>query len=94
MIRKVANIMKIQGPNPYINTYKNIKQPPVKKQPTNQKDQLNISTEAKQMQETKHHEMKRAEYVKDIKQSVQSGEYKVEHEKLAQKMIDFWSKDQ
>jgi len=86
--------MKIQGSNPYVNAYKKIHTPPAKKQESNQKDQLNISNQAKQMQETKHQEMKRSEYVKNIQHSVQSGEYKVDHEKLAQKMIEFWSKGQ
>lgn len=84
--------MKIQGPNSYIKAYKNVpQQKPVKKELANLKDQLNISSDAKKMHEMKHTELKRAEYVKEIKQSVQAGNYKVDHERLAQKMIDFWS---
>lgn len=44
------------------------------------------------MQQNQFHELKRSEYVEEIKDKVQSGEYKVDSEKMAQKMIDFWSK--
>lgn len=85
--------MKIEGSNPYLNTYKQTQSKQQHaKQNVQQKDELNISNEAKRMQENNHAEMKRTSYVNDIKQSVQSGEYKIDHEKIAQKMIDFWTK--
>lgn len=83
--------MKIQGPNPYINTYKNQqqKQAPIKAE--RQKDELKISTEAKKLQKNEV-QLERSKYVAEIKQRVQSGQYKIDYEQTAQKMIDFWSK--
>lgn len=87
--------MKIQGPNlSQIQAYKN--------QSTNQKlnhkktlqkeDHVNISQTAKKLQESQKGSMDRTTYVNEIKQAVQSGEYKINHEATAKKMIDFWSK--
>ena len=86
--------MKIDGPNAArLTAYKNqLQQQTEPKKATNRKDQLNISSEAKQLQETKKTATKRAAYVENIKNAVESGQYKVNYEKTAQKMIDFWSK--
>jgi len=86
--------MKIQGPHlKNINTYKNqLKQNRELRQNDSKRDQLNISSEAKQLQETKKTTMKRSEYVQQIKNEVQSGKYQINYEKTANKMIDFWSK--
>lgn len=86
--------MKIQGPNSTsINPYKKQLQ---KQQQTQQKqtykDQLNISKEAKQLQESNQLTKERAAYVQDIKKLVDSGQYEVKHEEVAQKMIDFWTR--
>ena len=83
--------MKIQGPHPSINTYKQLQQHHTTKKQGHQKDQLNISDAAKKMQQTKSSDTKRAGYVNEIKTLVQSGEYKVDPEKIAGKMIDYWS---
>lgn len=84
--------MKIQGPNPLINAYKNQHQKHITNKTEHQKDRLNISTEAKKLQLDKQYDVERSKYVDEIKQLVQSGEYKVDHDKTAQKMIDFWTK--
>ena len=84
--------MRIQGPHPSINMYKQLQQQKITKSNPQQKDQLNISNTAKKMQQNKLPEAKRAEYVQEIKNLVQSGEYKIDDDKLAQKMISFWSK--
>lgn len=86
--------MKINGPNQTnFNPYKNQiqKQNEVKKE-INKKDQIEISSHAKQLQENEKPNAKRAAYVQEIKNAVEAGEYKINHEKTAQKMIDFWSK--
>ena len=86
--------MKINGPNQTnFNPYKQQlqKQTEVKKDiPT--KDQIEISNQAKELQEKDKTSEKRASYVQEIKQAVDSGSYKVNPEKVAQKMLDFWSK--
>ncbi|WP_010647627.1 flagellar biosynthesis anti-sigma factor FlgM [Oceanobacillus massiliensis] len=86
--------MKINGPahtnfNPYKQQIQ--KQTEVKKD-IQTKDQIEISNQAKQLQENGKASEKRAAYFQEIKQAVDSGEYKVNPEKTAQKMIDFWSK--
>lgn len=82
--------MKIQGPNPYLNVYKT-NQPTVKphKDEGIKDDQLNISSKALQLQKN---EMmaSRKQHIADIKALVQSGEYKVNYEKTAEKLLDFW----
>ncbi|WP_342772629.1 flagellar biosynthesis anti-sigma factor FlgM [Oceanobacillus piezotolerans] len=85
--------VKINGPNPTnFNPYKKIMEKQAAQQKEMKKqDQVEISEQAKQLQETDKPNAKRAAYVQEIKQAIQSGEYKVNAEKTAQKMIDFWS---
>ncbi|MGJ9457629.1 flagellar biosynthesis anti-sigma factor FlgM [Oceanobacillus sp. CF4.6] len=86
--------MKINGTNhTNFNPYKQQiqKQTEVKKA-IQTKDQIEISSQAKQLQETDKTSEKRAAYVQEIQQAVNSGEYKVNPEKAAQKMLEFWSK--
>ncbi|SET09429.1 anti-sigma-28 factor, FlgM family [Oceanobacillus limi] len=86
--------MKIYGPNSTnFNPYKNqLQKQSAYEKNVNQKDQLEISSAAKQLQESEKVHPKREAYVQEIKNAVESGEYKIDHEKTAQKMIDFWSK--
>lgn len=88
--------MKIQGPNfSNINAYKKQFQAKADvdiKQEEAKKDKLNISNEAKQLQVNKQSSEERTKYVENIKKDIQSGQYTVNYEKTAQKMIDFWSK--
>lgn len=86
--------MKIHGPNQTnFNPYKNQiqKQTELKKE-VSQQDQLQISKQAKKLQESVNPNAERAAYVQEIKKAVDSGEYQVNPEKTAQKMISFWSK--
>ncbi|WP_067727092.1 flagellar biosynthesis anti-sigma factor FlgM [Oceanobacillus damuensis] len=86
--------MKINGPNhTNFNPYKQQiqKQTEVKKD-IQSKDQIEISSQAKQLQENEKVSEERAAYVQEIKQAVDSGEYSVNPEKTAQKMLEFWSK--
>jgi negative regulator of flagellin synthesis FlgM len=86
--------MKIQGPNLAKLTayHTQLQQQTDPKKKVSREDQLDISSTAKQLQETKKINTQRTEYVQEIKNAVESGQYKVDHEKVAQKMIDFWSK--
>lgn len=86
--------MKINGPNQInFNPYKQHlqKQADLKKA-ENKSDELQISKEALKLQEKDKPTEKRAAYVDEIKQAVQSGDYKIDIEKTAQKMIDFWKR--
>lgn len=86
--------MKIQGPNlaklAAYQTKSQQQSDPKKK--VNREDQLDISSAAKKLQETKKASTERAEYVQNIKNKINTGQYEIDHEKVAQKMIDFWSK--
>ena len=86
--------MKIHGSNEAnFNPYqKQIQKQAEYKKEMNQKDQLEISSQAKQLQEHAKPNAERANYVQKIKNAVESGDYQVNHEKTAKKMIDFWSK--
>jgi len=84
--------LKINGPNPYLNIYKNNQ----KKVKTNQDkdvkdDQLKISKEAIQLQKNQQN-VSRKQKVSEIKSLVQSGEYKINYEKTAKNLLEFWNK--
>jgi len=82
--------MKIHGTNPILNAYKQQHQKTIGKKSVEQKDKLDISQTAKSLQKNQQYEIERAKYVQNIKDQVKSGEYKVQHEQLAEKMIKFW----
>ncbi len=84
--------MKIQGPNPFINTYRNQQPKQVVKKNDQQQDQLDISETAKKLQKNDSYSVERAKQVAELKKIVQSGEYTIDYDQTAQKMIDFWSK--
>lgn len=72
--------------------YRNqLKQQHVKKS-ERKNDQLDISLEAKHLQMQQAQSAERENYVAELKELVQSGEYKVNYDKSAQKMIDFWTR--
>lgn len=83
--------MKIQGPNPYVSLYRNQQQTQKIKPEKRQKDELNISNEAFKLQQNDKM-IERKQYVEEIKARVQSGNYNMEYDKTAEKMIDFWTK--
>ncbi len=85
--------MKIQGPNPYLHAYKQQQQKVPNKNVSDQKDKVDISHTAKSLQKTYHNEVERTKNVQEIKELVQSGKYEVNHEKLAEKMIQFWKQN-
>ncbi len=64
----------------------------VKKKSLNIKDQVDISQEAKSVgkyvQKAKTSDVDRKELVEELKNKVQKGQYKVDSEKLAEKIID------
>lgn len=86
--------MKINGPNQSnFHPYKQqLQQQAEHKQAKSHEDKLEISSEAKQLQENGEVSAERAAHVQEIKQAVDRGEYKTNHEQTAQKMIDFWRK--
>ncbi|WLR50601.1 flagellar biosynthesis anti-sigma factor FlgM [Bacillus tianshenii] len=55
------------------------------------KDELQISSEAKELQKESPIQTQRNEKVTELKEKVQSGQYEVNPKKLAQKMYDYWN---
>ncbi|MFC2947263.1 flagellar biosynthesis anti-sigma factor FlgM [Virgibacillus sediminis] len=85
--------MKINGTNQVnLNPYKQQLQNQAQaKKAGNKQDQVEISEQAKHMQQTEKPDPERAARVQEIKDAVDKGNYKVNPEKTAQKMLDFWS---
>lgn len=86
--------MKINGPNQTnFNPYKNHiqKQADIKNE-VNRDDQLEISSQAKKLQESEKPSAERLTYLQEIKKDIETGDYKVDTEKLTDAMIAFWSK--
>jgi negative regulator of flagellin synthesis FlgM len=54
------------------------------------KDQIQISSEALDLQVSKKEEAKRAERVEALKKQIESGEYKVDAKKVAERFYDYW----
>lgn len=85
--------LKIQGTNPIINAYQKQQQKSIDRKHPEQSDKINISEEAKSLQKTQQHEVNRKQFVQKLKAQVQSDSYEVNHERVAEKMIQFWKKD-
>lgn len=85
--------MKIQGPNhSSFNPYsKQVQKQSEIKNTAQKTDELQISSKAKELLENAKPEADRQVRVEKIKQAVENGEYKIEAEKTAKKMIDFWN---
>lgn len=82
--------MKIQGPNPYLNLYRtNQKHPYEQRKNDLNKDRLDISQEALQLQKNKQ-DVNRKKVIANIKTLVQSGEYKIDYQETAEKLVRFW----
>lgn len=83
--------MKIQGYGVNaINPYKNqqLKTTEVQKNNLNFKDQLEISTQAKDLQGVKSYETERTDRVAELKAQIQNGTYQVDSRKLAQDLLN------
>lgn len=62
------------------------KQDQVKRQ-----DQVEISSEAKEMAKSTEISAERMERVQEVKQQIENGTYKVNHQEVAKKIYDFWN---
>ncbi|MEK4424125.1 flagellar biosynthesis anti-sigma factor FlgM [Solibacillus sp. FSL K6-1523] len=74
-----------------INSYKNQTRP-VNNTKTNPSfaDQIEISSQAKEMQETSTYANERAERVQKLKEEIQSGNYKVDARQVAEDMLKYY----
>lgn len=86
------SILRIQGPNPLLNIYRNNQERSIPKEDKRiSTDKLNISTVAKSLQQNEKVALEREQYIKEIKNRVDNGEYEVDAEQTAHKMLAFWS---
>ncbi|MGR6898139.1 flagellar biosynthesis anti-sigma factor FlgM [Rummeliibacillus sp. TYF-LIM-RU47] len=87
--------MKIQNygvnkVNPYQN--QSLKTEKLKKSTVNMTDQIEISSAAKDLQGIKSYSTDRAERIDQIKEQVESGNYKVDANKLASDLLRYYRK--
>jgi negative regulator of flagellin synthesis FlgM len=86
------NIDKTTGSS-FIQSYqKQMQVSPVERtKPVQKEDQLQISNRAKEMFEKNSGvDAARQEKIKELKAQIQSGDYQVNSEKVADKVFDFW----
>lgn len=57
------------------------------------RDKLEISTEAKELQKGNPIELERKQFVEELKNKVDSGQYEIEPKKIAEKMYSFWNNE-
>jgi negative regulator of flagellin synthesis FlgM len=62
-----------------------------KVQTPKQKDKIEISSEALQLQQGSRLEIERQERVAELKNKVESGEYQVNPQEVARKMYSYWN---
>lgn len=55
------------------------------------RDKIEISMEAKQLQQTNQMEKARQEKINHIKEQIESGNYKVDAKEVARKFYEFWT---
>lgn len=60
-------------------------------QKTSSTDQVQISTEALELQKGSHIETERQAKVEELKNKIESGEYQVNPREVAKKMYEFWN---
>lgn len=84
--------MKIDGINhSHFNPYNKLSQPAQKKEGAKPHDQLDISPEAKQMQQQSKLDLQRQDKVQTLKKQIQSGGYQVDPQQAANKFYEFWT---
>lgn len=86
--------MKIQRPNQtHLNIYNNqMKSQLQKLESVKKQDRIQISNVAKQLQHDIKMSKNRANYVENLKNKVETGQYEVDFYQTAEKMIEFWSR--
>ena len=88
---KEVRYVKINGFRPVnVNPYQKQLDKTEKTQSAKQKDQLEISQEALDLQKGSQFEVDRQQKVAELKSKVESGDYQVDPKKTAQKLYSFW----
>ncbi|MGF9857307.1 flagellar biosynthesis anti-sigma factor FlgM [Priestia endophytica] len=80
------------GMNPYQNQTE--KQRQVERTSVTRCDEVQISTQAKELQKTNNFQNERADKIERLKNQVQNGTYKVDAHKVASSLVDYYKKFQ
>jgi negative regulator of flagellin synthesis FlgM len=73
-----------------VNPYNKQQEKVEKLQTTKQRDQIEISAEALELQKGDQFEIERQQKVAEIKNKVDSGEYQINPKEVAHKLYSFW----
>ena len=84
------NNFKPSGVNPYKNQLNKLEQ--MEKGPNKKKDVVEISTEAKEMQQISSFEKDRQIKVDELRSQVENGTYKPQPSEIAKSIINFYKK--
>ena len=84
------NNFKPSGVNPYKNQLNKLEQ--MEKGPNKKKDVVEISTEAKEMQQVSSFEKDRKIKVDELRSQVENGTYKPQPSEIAKSIINFYKK--
>ena len=83
--------MKINNIRPMnVNPYNKQQEKVEKLQTSKAKDQIEISSEALELQKGDQFEIERQQKVSEIKSKVDSGEYEINPKEVARKLYSFW----
>ncbi|MBB6453631.1 negative regulator of flagellin synthesis FlgM [Salirhabdus euzebyi] len=84
--------MKINGSNHiHVNPYQKQMNKQASVSKGNASDKVEISNQAQQMLKGNEIQEARQKHVEQIKKEVQNGDYQINYQETAKKMIDFWS---
>ncbi|PLS17867.1 flagellar biosynthesis anti-sigma factor FlgM [Bacillus sp. M6-12] len=83
---KINNFNRVNL-NPYIKQAEKLE----KAEKAGRKDKVEISPEAKELQQVSQIELERQEKVKKISEQIKAGEYEIKPEEIARKLYDFWN---
>ncbi|MFC7373033.1 flagellar biosynthesis anti-sigma factor FlgM [Fictibacillus iocasae] len=86
---KINNFNSVNHHNPY---KKQQNEPAEQSKKPMQKDEINISSEAKNLQSALKSEAERKAKIDEIKKQIENGTYNVKPEKTAKSFLDFWFK--
>jgi len=80
----------IHSVNPYTKQQNTIK--PMSEKSSSSVDKIEISSAAKEMQISSNYNTERTEKLQKLKEQIQSGEYKVDANKLAEDVLKYYKK--
>ncbi|WP_338449528.1 flagellar biosynthesis anti-sigma factor FlgM [Niallia oryzisoli] len=84
------NNFRPQGVNPYKNQMNKLDN--IEKAASKKRDVVEISSEAKELQQVSSYELERQKKVDDLKLQIENGTYKPQPKEIAKSIINYYSK--